>query len=226
MITNILEYVISDVYYQLWLAASIKSGDDKQRKFKREDWNPVLVSQFENPSEVPDIIEVKEGNVHHLNSVGGFHLGRKDPSLYIPEMKISWVDEDGELNRKTGPSKITLTEVKKWHNDGVLHRRRGDAFICKQATFTWSKHGLFCRDNGPYLISIRKPTAHANNGSVFDWKMDGIVPSWSTENGRRLSQMQIKDVVDKNELEINLLANDSVFRDIEEEFIFLTEIAE
>lgn len=225
MTTNILEYIISDVYYQLWMVASSSSGS-QDRAFHKADWHPALVSQFDNPDDVPDMIEVKEGNVHHVNGEGNFHLGRNAPSVYIPEITIVWTNDKDEFDRKVGPSKITLTEVKKWHNNGVLHRRRGDAVICKQASFTWGKKGEFRRNNGPYHVSIRKPAANSNDGFVSDWKMDGIVPSWNTENGRRLSQLQIKEVVAGNDLEINLLANDSVFLDIEEEFIFLTEIAE
>lgn len=224
MITNILEYLVSDVYYQLWMSATMAGGN--KTTFNKEDWHPALVAQFDNPADIPDRIIVKEGNQHHLNGDGNFHLGRNSPSLHIPEMKIFWNDESGDIGRKVGPCKIVLTDVKKWHNDGVLHRRRGDAIICKQATFTWGRHGTFRRDNGPYHIAIRKLSAQATNGSVFDWRMDGIIPTWSTEEGRRLSQIQIKEIASTCEIEINLLANDTVFSSDEDEFIFLTEIAE
>ena len=228
MITNILEYAVFDVYYQLWLAAkqADKNPVDSGRTYTRRDWNPALLEQFDDPNDIPDSITVKEGNSHHMNSDYRFHLGRKDPSLVIPEMTIMWVDEERHEHRETGPAKIVLADVKKWHNNGLLHRRRGDAFICKQASYTWAKHGMFTRNNGPYHISLRGISAKGKNGAVSDWKLDGMVPSWNTDSGRRLSQLQVKEAISQNDLEINYLANDSVFNSDVDEFVFLTEIAE
>lgn len=226
MFENVLEYVVSDAYYQLWLTAK---SDNPVRG--REDFLPELVAQLD-PADVPDFIEVTE-NEYNMNGDHRFHCGSKEPSMKIKQLAIVWGEplkggSEGEyqLNRKDGPARIVLTEIKKWHHNGELHRRRGDAVIVRHATFTWAKDGKYLRADGPYHLSIRGIQAEADKGLVGNFRMAGIVPSWSTLSQRKLSQQVVRDVIQKNKLKVNLLSTSSVFEDPADEMVFLTEIPE
>lgn len=233
MIDNILEYLITDVYYQLWMVAH--EADSTRYVFTREDWDENLVAQFPDPSIIPDYIGMEPGCTHHLNEAGRFHLGRNEASLSFSEMTIAWGKvSKGEgttkirldIDRKDGPAKIIITNLRKWHHDGVLHRKRGDAVIIKNATFTWGRNGRYGRDTGPYHISLKQVRAKSHLGQVSDFRHSNISTSWSTSSGRRLSGLQVKNVIADNNIEVDLLAADSVFEDATDEVIFLTEIAE
>ncbi len=233
MIDNILEYLITDVYYQLWMVAH--AANPTRNVFTREDWDENLVAQFPDPSIIPDYIGMEPGGNCHMNEAGRFHLGRNEPSLSFSEMTIAWGKVSSysegsriklDIDRKVGPAKIVITNLHKWHHDGVLHRRRGDAVIVKNATFTWGRGGKYGRDTGPYHISLKTIRAKAHMGQVSDFRHSNISTSWSTSSGRRLSGLQVKNVIADNNIEVNLLATDSVFEDATDEVIFLTEIAE
>lgn len=233
MINNILEYLVTDIYFQLWLVAH--ASDKNSFTFTREDWDDTLVAQFPDGYDIPDYISVEPGFVHHVNSDGRFHLGRNAASIGVSEMTIAWGNtyksNNGkrilmDINRKVGPAKIIITNLKKWHHDGVLHRRRGDAIIIKHATFIWGKKGLYGRDAGPYQITLKQVKAKAHLGDVSDFKHSNISTSWSTTSGRRLGSLMIRDIIATNDIEVDLLANDSVFKDATDEVIFLTEIAD
>ncbi len=234
---NILEYIVTDAYLQLWMTADVSKGTTElpnEAIRTKEMWLPELVAQFEE-GEVPDCIIVHEP-VFHTNSVGAFHYGdTKEPTVSIKEMIVLWgkpnTDDDRDsdlysLDRKSGPARIVLTDVKKWHDNGLIHRRRGDALTCKQSTFTWAKNGNYVRADGPYHISLRGFQARGTKGEVTDIRLGSLVPSWATVNNRKLTQIAVRDVIKKNKLKVNLLAFDSVFLDEGDELIFLTEIAE
>ncbi len=232
MITNILEYLVTDIYFQLWLIAHMK--DDERFTFTKEDWDDNLITQFPNDTDIPDYISVGPGFLHHLNTEGRFHLGRNAASISISEMTIAWgktytniaKNTKIDISRKVGPAKIIITNMRKWHHDGILHRRRGDSIIIKNATFIWGKMGVYGRDTGPYQISLKQVRAKSHLGDVSDFKHANISTNWSTTSGRRLGSLMIRDIIATNNIEVDLLANDSVFNDATDEVIFLTEIAE
>ncbi len=235
---NVLEYIVSDAYLQLWMAAEGRPTEHPLPSPNirvREQWLPQLVEQFEDQNEVPDCIIVNEP-VIHTNGKGAFHYGdTKEPTVSFTEMIILWGERDlnaerdsdlYKLHRANGPARILVGDVKKWHSNGLIHRRRGDALVCKQATFTWAKKGNFIRPDGPYHISLRGFQAHGNMGVIDDIRLGSLVPSWATVNNRKLPQITVRDVIKKNALKVNLLAFESVFLSAEDEVIFLTEIAE
>ena len=226
---NILEYVVSDAFLQLWLTAT---ADSEVRT--SDTFHPALVGQFSDPKDIPDCIIVREPEIH-TNSDNEFHYGdSKVPTVSFKEMILIWgkpheTSGDGDLydlDRKVGPARVVLTGVKKWHDKGLIHRRRGDAVICKQATFTWAKRGKYVRGDGPYHVSVRDFQAGGNQGAVGNIRLGSLVPSWATVNARKLPQVMVRDVIKKNGLKVNLLAHESVFLDADDELIFLTEIAE
>lgn len=234
---NVLEYIVTDAFLQLWLTADVtKATIELPNKAvrTREMWLPELVAQFDE-GEVPDCILVHEA-VIHTNSEGNFHYGNaKEPTVSFKEMIILWgnpnKDNEGvsdlySLDRKMGPARVVLTDVQKWHDNGLIHRRRGDAITCKQSTFTWAKKGNYMRPDGPYHVSLRGFHASGNRGEVTNIRLGSLVPSWATVNNRKLTQIAVRDVIKKNGIRVNLLAFESVFIDEEDEVIFLTEIAE
>jgi len=233
MFTNLLEYVITDIYFQLWMACHIQDPSITA-KCTDSKFHPALVEQLVHQmgdkTELPNNIRMgKNKTSYHLNNESKFHLGRKDPSQAYEQMVIEWYDVNygvKDFHRVRGPAKIILTEVKKWHHDGLLHRRRGDAFMCQQATFMYAKKGIYTRPDGPYQISISNIKAKADHGNVYDIRFDKIVPSWSTDSGRMLSMSKSKEVIARNGLMVDLLSVGSVFKNEEDEFIFLSEIAE
>lgn len=232
MITNILEYLVTDIYYQLWMVAH--AADDSRHVFTREDWDEGLVAQFPDPSDIPDYISMEPGSVHHLNSAGRFHLGKNAASQSFSEMVVAWgktaVSRSGrvliDINRKTGPARIIITNLRKWHHDGVLHRRRGDSLIVKGVTYVWGRNGVYGRDTGPYQVSLKQVRAKAHMGDVTDFRHSNISTTWSTSSGRRLAGFKVAEIIAQNDIEINLLSTDTVFKDATDEVIFLTEIAE
>lgn len=230
MIENILEYIISDVYVQLWLTATEQKKDQRTR----EHWRPELTEQFSDPKHIPDGILI-EGITAHVDGSGAFHFGdSSEPTLSFKKMVIVWGsetkdngdDEVFNIDRKNGPARVTLTDVKKWHHQGTLHRRRAHGLLCTQATYTWARGDTYKRAGGPYHISVRGFKANADRGVVSDITLTSIVPSWATENGRRLDQVKARDIIRKNGLKVNLLAFGNTFTEPEDEIIFLTEVAE
>lgn len=232
MITNILEYLVTDIYYQLWMVAH--AADSSRHEFTREDWDENLLAQFPDAKDIPDYIHMEPGSTHHLNSKGRFHLGRNSASMSFSEMVVAWgktsVSKSGkiliDIDRKVGPARIIITNSRKWHHDGVLHRRRGDSLIVKSATFIWGRNGIYGRDTGPYQVSIKQIRAKAHMGEVTDFRHSNISTSWSTSSGRRLAGFTVQDIIASNDIEVNLLDVDTVFKDATDEVIFLTEIAE
>ncbi len=232
MITNILEYLVTDIYYQLWMVAH--ASNTSQHAFTREDWDEGLLTQFPDPADIPDYISVEPGSTHHLNSEGRFHLGRNAASQCFSEMIIAWGDtsraKSGKIliniSRKNGPARIIITNLRKWHHDGVLHRRRGDSLIVKGVTYIWGRNGVYGRDTGPYQVSLKQIRAKSHLGSVTDFRHANISTTWSTSSGRRLPGSMITNIISSNDIDIDLLNTDTVFKDATDEVIFLTEIAE
>lgn len=231
MLDNILEYAVSDAFVQLWMTAYKQNG---AMRFK-EHWREELVSQFADPNDVPDAIII-EDLVYHTNNTGAFHFGNsKEPTVSFSSMRIIWGEKDEEagkdtdsfqLNRDVGPARIILSDVKKWHNEGIIHRRRGDAIMCKQATYTWAKGGEYVRSGGPFHLSVRGIQADGDNGTVTNIRLSGLVPTWATVNKRKLGQTQVRNVIRQYKLAVDLLAFDNVFVNVEDEMVFLTEMAE
>ena len=107
MFQNIGEYILSDIHFQLWLAAAVNSGKytsspqtavagDTRRTISctADMWHPLLVDQFPSTDEIPDRI-VCTGVTHHINGRGQFHNGkRSSPTISIENMVIEW----GDLN--------------------------------------------------------------------------------------------------------------------------------
>jgi hypothetical protein len=158
-----------------------------------------------------------------------FHTGSKKPTIAADKMEIFWGDENmrGNAVRKVGPARVILNGLKMWHHQDTLNRRRGDAIICEQATFKWNtkeaSQGAF-RESGPFQIVVRNFRAAYNMGTVTDATFDNFNVSWGTENGIRLGENRVQEVIDKNKIQVNYLLTDSVFGDEGEEFIFWDEI--
>jgi len=238
MVQNLLTYIFTDMFYQLWMIPAHFHGCGGDiAAFQKKDWSSDLIVGVD-PNEIPDVILVK-GDFRHLNNVGAFHLGRNSPSLGFDEMIITWGKDIyqglplsrpmcgiGSLHREEGPAEIVLTDVKKWHHDGDLHRRRGDAIICKQAKFTWAKNGLANRDNGPHQIILKNVTAKATNGEMRDIHYLSHSFSWSTHNNQRIPSRVANDIIKRCKLKVDLLATGSIFTDDDDEFIFLTELGD
>ena len=231
-VENILELVASDAYLQLWLTARKAKGKTRTK----DQWQPALVKQFDDPKDVPDFIIVTDETIH-TDSNGRFHFGdSSEPTVSAKSMIIMWGTQKGdsgdedeiELHREEGPARVELTGLKKWHSEGLIHRRKrdgkSDALVCTQATFTWAKRGLYMRPDGPYHISIRGIQAEGNMGSIKNIRLSTLVPSWATENRRKLNQTEVRDLIKRYNLKVNLLAFGNVFENPEDELIFLTEM--
>lgn len=225
MISNILEYALTDAYFLLWLYAS--KGERSSGTFTHENWLPALVEQFEDKEAVPSRIRVDNAD-YQMNRAGQFHTGTNKPTVTFDAMHIFW--ESGptkDVGRKHGPAKITLNKVRKWHHEGVLHRRRGDALICDGATFSWAEKqpGAFHREGGPYQIALRTITVQANKGKLTEIGFRSISTSWITHGGQIVPESKVRKVLSENNLHVNwLAATDSVFADAADEFVFWTEL--
>jgi hypothetical protein len=63
-------------------------------------------------------------------------------------------------------------------------------------------------------------------GDVTDFRHANISTTWSTSSGRRLAGFTVTKIIADNDIEVDLLNADTVFKDATDEVIFLTEIAE
>jgi len=113
-----------------------------------------------------------------------------------------------------------------WHHQDTVHRRRGDAVICDLATFQWNTKSAngFSRENGPYQVVIKNFRAAYNNGDASDVGYEKITTSWGTENGVRIGESIVHEVVKKFKIKMDCLHTDNVIEDAEDEFIFWDEI--
>lgn len=250
MFTTIGEYILTDVFFQLWLVAASNSGNYQNNPqtavagstargwtFSRKDWHPALVAQFDDPDDVPSEITVV-GATHHINKRGQFHGGNSSPTISFDEMKIAWGDLDTrDVNdlarapnrwRKHGPCLINITNVKKWHDDGRLHRKRGDALICSYAEFFWATKQMkgFYREGGPYKVTMGQITAKAQKGEIIEAGMAGeTTHSWQTESGITIGQHKVERIIAKTNIQVDFRQADNVFVRPRDEFLFYAELA-
>ena len=61
-------------------------------------------------------------------------------------------------------------------------------------------------------------------GVATDATFEHLSVSWGTENGVRLGESRVEEVIKKNNIQVNYLMTDSSFGDEGEEFIFWDEI--
>jgi len=249
MFKTIGEYILTDIYFQLWLVAASNAGTyqnnpqtvvagstAKDITFYRKDWHPALVEQFDNPDDVPCEISVGSAT-HHINKKGQFHGGNSSPTISFDTMRIAWGDDNFEyLNhtfapnrwRKNGPCLINLTNVKKWHQDGQLHRKRGDALICSHVELFWATKQMkgFYREGGPYKVTLGGMTAKALNGEIIEAGQGGEVTySWQTESGATIGQKIVDTIIAKTGVQMDFRQADNVFMRPRDEFLFYAELA-
>jgi hypothetical protein len=250
MFNTIGEYILTDVFFQLWLVAASNAGKYQNNPqtvvagstpqgwcYSRRDWHPALVAQFDDPDDVPSEITVV-GATHHINKKGQFHGGNSSPTVSFDEMKIVWGDLDTrDVNnlskapnrwRKNGPCSINITNVQKWHVDGQLHRRRGDALICSYAEFFWATKSMkgFYREGGPFKVSMGNVTAKADKGVITEAGQSGPVNyTWQTESGRTIGQHKVDSIIAKTNVQVDFRQSDNVFVRPRDEFLFYAELA-
>lgn len=252
MFQSILEYVVNaDAYYRLWMAAEMQNpttpmGSEALKITQpRQEWLPDLVGMFSDVRDVPGVIRIDNG--HHLvDSTLRFHTGNKNPSTSVGKMELFWgvnrtdvyrvkigddVSPDGHVithpMRAIGPCKITFTRMQMWHHQNLINRRRGDAIIIPQIDFEWNTKkdtGGSFRANGPFKITITGFKAKYKMGVRTDAQYDNLSVSWGTENGIRIGENRVQEVINRNEIGINYLMCDSAFSDPGEEFIFWDEV--
>ena len=250
MYESILEYIATaDRFYRLWMVAEMQHPTPQAPNFSgpnfanlsqpRAEWFPQLVEQFEDVRLVPSVIRGSDGK-HNLDSDMRFHTGNKKPTIDCLKLELFWGCEREDVFRKqksgrgsfklpmrvSGPAHISLDGLKMWHHQDTLHRRRGDAIICDQATFSWNtkRTTKAFRESGPFQIIIKGFRAAYNMGVSTSASYAHLGVSWGTENGIRLGEEKVQDVINKNGIDINYHVADSAFSDEGEEFIFWDEI--
>jgi len=244
MFTNILQYITNaDDYYRLWMVAQLQHPDQKMIQYAGH-WMPELVEQFDDKNEIPDSISFREANGHQVDSEMRFHAGNVKPTIDITKGILGWgpsiseypilTDRIRQMNtttsifgmRTVGPCTVTLTGLKMWHHQDTLHRRRGDAVICDMAVFEWNTKttkGSF-RESGPFQVVIKGFRAAINKGEASDASFEFMNVSWGTEDGIRLGETKVNQIIGEYNIKVNYLNTDNVFGDEGEEFIFWDEI--
>jgi len=252
MYDTILEYITNaDKFYQLWMVADLQHPDgraavslERQKKSKfssllvraREEWHPGLVEMFDDVRCVPGVVRLSFPK-HRLDSEFRLHSGSNKATLETEVMELYWGVSGTDIveehiipypMRAEGPAKVTLTDLKMWHHQNILHRRRGDAIICSQADFEWNSKpdtkGAY-RGGGPFKVTLKNFRAKYNMGTLVDADFSGLSVQWGTHNGARLGENRVAQIVKENDIGLNYLrADESVFDDSGEEFIFWTEV--
>jgi hypothetical protein len=252
MYESILEYIVNaDLFYRLWMVAEMQnptpqmpmprlSGPDYSNMSQpRKEWFPDLVNQFEDVRLVPDAIR-SSNSKHNLDSNLRFHTGNKTPTISSEKLEMIWgCSKDDVFNsqnpyqisskvpmRTNGPACVSLSGLKMWHHQDTVNRRRGDAIICDQAVFSWNtkRSTKSFRESGPFQVTIKDFRAAYNMGVSTSASYTHLGVSWGTENGIRLGEEKVQDVINKHGIKVNYLLSDSAFSDEGEEFIFWDEI--
>lgn len=249
MFDTVLQYITNaDMYYRLWMVAQMQREQPLRIMHFEHQWMPQLVEQFDDVSDIPAYIRCDEDAEHRVDTNLRFHTGNTKPTIKVHKMELGWgiteeecsviagrskVDSLGAStlrplhHRTTGPCKISFNELKFWHHQDTVHRRRGDAIICDMVTFEWNTKkntkGSF-RETGPFQVVIRGFKAAYTMGEVDGASFDTINVSWGNENGIRLGESKIDSIIQKNNIKVNYLMTDSVFKNECSEFIFWDEV--
>ena len=251
MYESILEYIVNaHHFYRLWMVGEHMSpqprmpslGSDATSNVSqpRTEWLPELVGTFDDPRTIPEVVRVSF-NDHQLDGEFRFHSGSSKPTIKVETLEFFWgctvqdvfnSERSGRPEyqkpwRSMGPCHVTLKNLQMWHHQDLRHRRRGDAVICEQATFKWNtkkdSEGAY-RESGPFQIVLRGFHAAYNMGECTKANYAHMALSWGTENGIRLGDERVMQVINKHRIGINPLLTDCAFEDPGEEFIFWDEI--
>lgn len=230
MARNILDYIVTDLYYQL-----IRRHCDGRVDFpvtyntelKRADYDPKLVAEVVKAgdgADLPDLVFFDKFD-HRVNELGQFHTDDDNSSLHSGFMNLFWQPTlYAGPHREDGPAIIRAIGMSKWHQDGKLHRpRRGVAITCKSVRFEWLREAGYHREDGPEMVELHEVQIGCQDGIVQDVGVRRINYRWKIDN-QTLDRNTIATVLRKFNFSIDLLSLGSVFRNDTDAFNFYNEL--
>lgn len=228
MARNILDYIVTDLYYQLihrhydgrvYFPVTINT------ELNRSDYNPQIVTEVEAAGDgvdIPDQIFLDKFD-YQINGLGQFHTGNDNSSLNSGYMSLSW-NTNNEPHRENGPAVIRTIGLSKWHQNGKIHRpRNGVAIACKSVRFEWIREGVYHREDGPEMVELHEVQIGCQDGIVQNVGVRKINYRWKIDN-QNLDKNTITTVLQKYNFDIDLLSLGSVFRNETDAFNFYNEL--
>lgn len=229
MAENILDYIVTDLYYQMVFRAyggAMRFPVSDNTRLGRNDYDPQIVEEVTaggDAADLPDMIYMKNFT-HQIDDQGQFHTSLPDESsMHIGSMNLFWTDSDMRATRDVGPCTIRARGISKWHANGLLHRDGRDAITCKSVRFEWVKDTVFHREDGPEMVELHEVQMTCDKGAIKTVGLRRINYRWTIE-GVALDRKDIELVLKKNNFGINILSLDNVFRSESEAFHFYNEL--
>lgn len=228
MAQNILDYIVTDLYYDLMYRAYnglVCFPVTNNTPLRREDYDAQIVERVEaeNPEYLPDQIYMTNFN-HQINDQGQFHTEDGNSSVHIGAMNLFWHNESGQNHRECGPATVRVNRLSRWHKDGLIHRPgKSPAITCGSVRFEWIYDTLYHREDGPEMVELHEVQIACMNGVIQEIGVGRLNYRWKIDN-QQLSKTDVAAVLRKFKFGIDILALDSVFKDETDAFNFYNEL--
>jgi len=247
LISNLYEYLVTDIYYLLWMCTNkgTMSPATAGLSVWRGEYNEDFLSLFSDPRDIPDVVTIAYAE-HEMKGEEGFHSVRGKASVKIKSMKLQWGETDLEmprsapaLFRENGPARIILEGLQKWHKNGDLSRpyRKGKspAVKCDLVKFQWCTKDpqKLYRSCGPMeLVLYGVKIYHDNDTDIplhRKFSFERMSFRWNTHGGTVIPERNVYKALDAIACEekdkYNLMTTgDSIFLDSLDEFLFWQEV--
>ncbi len=229
MAKNILDYIVTDLYYDLVVRAcgnDVRFPVTENTQLRRKDFDPEIVEKVKadgNEDDLPDQIYMT--NFHHrTNSWRQFHTEDDSSSVHIGAMNLFWNNESGQNHRERGPATVRISNLSKWHKDGIIHRPgKSPAITCRSVRFEWIYDTLYHREDGPEMVELHEVQMACMDGVIQEIGVRRLNYRWIIDN-QHLNKDQVAAVLRKFNFGIDILALDSVFQNDTDAFNFYNEL--
>lgn len=230
MAQNILDYIVTDLYYDLMLRAyadRVSFPVTNNTQLRQKDYDPKIVEQVGAEGLADDLLphQIYMNNFDHkVNKRGQYHTSDDNSSINIGAMNLFWYNAFGQNHREHGPATVRVNRLSKWHKDGLLYRpKKAIAIACKSVRFEWIYDTLYHREDGPEMVELHEVQMSCVNGAIQEVGVRKINYRWTIED-QPLDKTAISKVLQDFNFGIDILALDSVFKNDTDSFNFYNEL--
>lgn len=160
---------------------------------------------------------------YHFNYWDMLHSSARQPSFSCDELKMFWINPNGDLDRTTYPASIGCLGFSTTHISG---RRTG--FNLESWTARWYNNGELNRSSGPYSIQGNRLRVLVDKKGVARAVNEPTITAYEWEHpsdGSLISRGKIDASLLHHDIKIDSLSStDSVFRDSLDEMAFYSSV--